>query len=180
MPRSTLARVAGLAATACALTVLAAVVPACSRTVAVTYPGNNVLKYPWRTCGMPCENAFQELEEAHNADGKLCNDLITKVDDSGGTDDRAQAAALYDSAILLVLRGKDAEASDRFARAEALDPDPDYVLQQHAFEDAAKRYNMPVMSAPAPSPGPAPAPVTAPAPAPAASSAPAPAAAPTP
>ena len=172
--RSPLSRIAGIALTACGLSVLSAVVPACSRTVAVTYPGNNVLKYPWRTCGMPCENAFQELEEAHNADGKLCNDLITKVDDGGGTDDRAQAAALYDSAILLVLRGKDAEATDRFARAEALDPDPDYVAQQHAFEDAAKRYDVPV------TPAPAPAPAAVPAPAPAASSAPAPAAAPTP
>ena len=142
----------GLVATACALTVLSAVVPACSRTIAITYyPGNDVLRYPWRTCGMPCENAFQELEDAHNADGKQCDDLITRVDGSGGTDDRAQAAALYDSAILLILRGKDAEASARFAKAEALDPDPEYVVQQHAFEDAARRYLVPG-AAPAPAP----------------------------
>ena len=125
MPCSNLRRVVGLSATACALSLLAAVVPACTRTVAVTYPGSNVAKYPWRTCGMPCENAFQELADSHTADGKQCKDLITRTDVVSGTDDRAQAAALYDSAILLVLRGKDAEASDRFARAEALDPDPD-------------------------------------------------------
>jgi hypothetical protein len=154
-----MSRVAGLAATACALTILSAVVPACSRTIAVTYPGNNVLKYPWRTCGMPCENAFQELDDAHNADGKMCEDLITKVDGSGGNDDRAQAAALYDSAILLILRGKDAEASARFAKAEALDPDPEYVAQQHAFEDAAKRYLVPGAS-PAPAPTSSPIPTT--------------------
>ncbi len=122
---------------------------------------------------MPCENAFQELEDAHNADGKLCSDFIARVDDAGGADDRAEAAALYDSAILLVLRGKDAEASERFARAEVLDPNPDYVVQQHAFEDAAKRFPVPVISAPAAAPAPA---AVVPAPSPS----PAPAAAPTP
>jgi hypothetical protein len=174
MPCSNLRRIVGLSATACALSLLAAVVPACTRTVAITYPGSNVAVYPWRTCGMPCENAFQELADSHTADGKECEDLITKSDVAVGTDDRAQAAALYDSAILLQLRGKDAEASARFARAEALHPDPDLVTQQHAFEEATKRYgaglavlppppvtppSVPTTSAPAPAtPAPAPSP----------------------
>src|SRR5208283_3001206 len=111
MPCSTLRRAAGLAATACALSVLAGLMPACSRTIAASYPGNNVVKVPWRTCGMPCEAAFQELMDSHDPGGKDCEELVSKADGTDGADDRVAAAALYDSAILLVLRGKDAEAS---------------------------------------------------------------------
>jgi hypothetical protein len=92
---------------------------------------------------MPCEAAFQELLDSHDPGGKDCEELVNKAEGTAGTDDRVTAAALYDSAILLVLRGKDAEASARFARAEALDPDPDYLAQQQVFEDAAKRYTAP-------------------------------------
>jgi hypothetical protein len=141
MPCSTLRRIVGVSSVACVLALLALLVPACTNTVAVTYPGNNVIRYPWRPCGMYCASAFAELEDAHDATGKECEDLVNKADGfGGGTDPRVTAAALYDSAILLVLRGNEAEASARFAKAEALDPDPGYVAQQHVFEDAAKRF----------------------------------------
>jgi hypothetical protein len=141
MPCSTLRRVVGASTVACALAVLAVLVPACSSTVAVTYPGNNVVKYAWRPCGMFCASAFAELEDTHDATGKECEDLINKADGSGGgTDNRVTAAALFDSAILLTLRGNSAEASARLAKAVALDPDPLYVTQQHALEDSAQRF----------------------------------------
>jgi len=165
MPCSLLRRFVGLAATPAALAALAlltAVVPACSRSVAVTYPGSNVVKVPWRSCGMPCEDAFQELLDSHKADGKECTNLVERADDPGGADSHVAAAALYDAAILLVLQGKDAEATARFTRAEALDPDPDFLVEQQAFEDAARRYLPPggeaaplSVSAPAAPPPPA-------------------------
>ncbi len=132
--------------------------PACSRTVAVTYPGNNVVQVPWRSCGMLCDRAFGELQTTGRATGKECEDLIASTDHPGGADDRVLAAALYDSAVLLVLQGKSDQASGLFTRASALDADPEYARLEATFRDAAQK--MPAApSAPGPVP---PAPSTPP------------------
>jgi hypothetical protein len=146
---------------------------ACSKDVAITYPGNNVVRFPWRSCGMACSNAFAELEESHDATGKECEDLVAHPEGSGGTDDRVTAAALYDSGVLLLLRGKPDEASERFARAHALDPGADYGDQQQVAAETNQKYPLPP---PAPAAPASAAPVEAPAPsaAPAASTPPTP------
>jgi hypothetical protein len=197
MPSTKLARAALAAAAVCALAAL----PACSRTVAASYPGGHVVEYPWRACGMYCDQAFVEIEATHDPTGKACEELVTKAesDAAGGGDPRASAAALYDSAIVLTLRGRPADAAERFARAEALDADPDYKDLDRLSQESARQYPVtplplpapPVLapaassdSAPAagpgPGPGPGPAPAPAAAPAPPAVSAPAVAPAPTP
>jgi hypothetical protein len=130
---------------------------------------------------MLCDQAFAELEDSHGVTGKDCDELVSKAAKVDGSDDRVTAAALYDSAIVLILRGSMAEASARFAKAEALDPDPEYKDLQQVHENAAAQYlsvpsgaSAPV-SAPAPTAAPSTAATTgpaAPAPAPAPSESP--------
>lgn len=176
MPCSTVRRVARLTVTVCALASIVVLAPACSKSVAATYPGNNVVSYPWRSCGMPCDQAFEELQTSHDPTGHECEELVTHAESVGGADDRAAAAALYDSAIIFILRGNAAEASARFAKAEALDPDPEYKQLQKTHEDAVQRFSMaappaptqasPLPVAPAPTPVHAPSSVATPVPAP--------------
>jgi hypothetical protein len=150
---------------------------ACSKTIAASYPGNNVVSYPWRSCGMLCDQAFEELQTSHDPTGHDCEELVTRAEGAAGVDDRAAAAALYDSAVVFILRGKSAEAIARFAKAEALDPDPEYKQLQKTHEDAVQRFMpaappqppqppQPLPPAQATTAAPTPAPVTAPAPAP--------------
>lgn len=187
MPCSTLRRVAGLASTVCALASFVALSSACSKTIAASYPGNNVINYPWRSCGMLCDQAFEELQTSHDPTGHDCEELVTRAEGAAGVDDCAAAAALYDSAVVFILRGKSAEAIARFAKAEALDPDPEYKQLQKTHEDAVQRFmptsppqppqppQAPQALPPAPAtPVPTPAPATAPAPAPAPTPGPAP------
>jgi hypothetical protein len=181
MPCPSVRRTPRLAATVLALAALSALTPACSKTVAASYPGEHVVRYPWRACGMLCDQAFAELEDSHGVTGKDCDELVSKAAKVDGSDDRVTAAALYDSAIVLILRGSMAEASARFAKAEALDPDPEYKDLQQVHENAAAQYlsvpsgaSAPV-SAPAPTAAPSTAATTgpaAPAPAPAPSESP--------
>jgi hypothetical protein len=130
---------------------------------------------------MLCDQAFEELQTSHDPTGHDCEELVTRAEVAAGVDDRAAAAALYDSAIVFILRGKSAEALARFAKAEALDPDPEYKQLQKTHEDAVQRFvpaapsqppqPMPPAQATAvPTPAPVPAPGPAPTPGPAASS----------
>jgi len=169
MPCSTVRRVSALGSTVCALASVVVLSSACSKSIAASYPGNNVVSYPWRSCGMLCDQAFEELQTSHDPTGHDCEELVTRAESAAGVDDRAAAAALYDSAIVFILRGKSAEAIARFAKAEALDPDPEYRQLQKTHEDAVQQF-MPAAPPPVPpaqaTAVPAPAPVTAPAPAP--------------
>ncbi len=171
MPCSTVRRVSGLASTVCALASFVVLSSACSKSIAASYPGNNVVSYPWRSCGMLCDQAFEELQTSHDPTGHDCEELVTRAEGAAGVDDRAAAAALYDSAVVFILRGKSAEALARFAKAEALDPDPEYKQLQKTHEDAVQRFMpaappQPVPPAPATTAVPTRAPVTAPARAP--------------
>ena len=164
MHRLTARPLARLTSFPCALGLLAALLPACSRTVAATYPGSHAVQYPWRACGMGCDRAFTELEASHDARGKDCEELIVKAEDTDGSDERVAAAALYDSALLLILRGQGDEAAARFARAEALDRDPEYRRQEAKYREAQGYL---AAAPPSLASSPAPAPASAPAPAPA-------------
>ncbi len=176
MSCSTVRRVSGLASTVCALASLVVLSSACSKTIAASYPGNNVVSYPWRSCGMLCDQAFEELQTSHDPTGHDCEELVTRAEGAAGVDDRAAAAALYDSAIVFILRGKSDEAIARFAKAEALDPDPEYKQLEKTHEDAVQRF-VPAAPPQPPQPMPpaqatavpTPAPVPAPTPGPSAS-----------
>ena len=171
MPCSTVRRVSALASTVSVLASFVVLSSACSKTIAASYPGNNVVSYPWRSCGMLCDQAFEELQTSHDPTGHDCEELVTRAEGAAGVDDRAAAAALYDSAIVFILRGKSAEAIARFAKAEALDPDPEYKQLEKTHEDAVQRFvpaapprpmppaqataaPTPAPAAPAPTPGP--------------------------
>lgn len=121
----------------------------CSRTVDATYPGGSVVQYPWRACGTDCAKAFSEIQDSHDAKGKDCDSLLSNAEGPGG-DPRVEAAALYNSGIILALRNKPAEAAERFARAQAKSPDPDVDRVAGMVRDNAQRY--PVTDAPASSP----------------------------
>jgi hypothetical protein len=148
-----------------------ALLPACTKSVVVTSPGAGPATYPWKACGQDCVSAFAELEETHDPTGKDCEALVGDAVDMSG-DERVVAAALYDSALLLVLRGKGDEALGRLAKAEALDHDPEYRaleqrlrlelhLQDSAPPDSPARYWTPPSAPPAaPSADRAPAPIT--------------------
>jgi hypothetical protein len=175
MPCPTVRSAARLVAAACTLAAVSAFTPACSKTIAASYPGNNVVKYPWRACGMLCDQAFEELQDSQGAPGKDCDELVSKAENVDGSDDRVTAAALYDSALVLILRGNEAEASARFTKAEALDPDPEYKDLQRTHEDAAQRFLSMPPGAPAPASTPSPTSAGAPATAAPAAATPAPA-----
>jgi hypothetical protein len=128
---------------ALAASAFALLLPSCTQTLTITYSGNNPVRYPWRTCGMGCEQAFTELQANRDATGQACEDLIAKGASLEGADPWVSAAVLYDSALLLVIRGKSAEAYDRFAKAEALDPDPEYKRLEQQVRDSAVRFNAP-------------------------------------
>jgi hypothetical protein len=178
MPRSIVRSLARFAAVASVL----AVFPACTKSVIVTYPGNNPVEYPWKSCGQDCVNAFAELQETHDPTGTDCEALVTRAVGASG-DDRAVAAEMYDSALVLLLRGNFLDAEDRLNRAAALDPDEEYKRLVRQYHDSAAKFPPVVAATPAlPPPGPA-APVAAPsapavAPAPPAPPAPVPVAAP--
>jgi hypothetical protein len=149
--------VRALAAAALATPALA-LLPACTKNVIVSFPGNNAVVFPWKACGQDCVNAFTELEDNKTATGEDCDKLVAHAVAIEGGDPQVSAAALYDSALVLLLRGDADSAADRFARAEALDPDPEYKRLDALFRDSAARYPLPpVTVAPAASSGSAPA-----------------------
>jgi len=135
MPRPIVRSLARFAAVASVL----AVFPACTKSVIVTYPGNNPVEYPWKSCGQDCVNAFAELQETHDPTGTDCEALVTRAVGASG-DDRAVAAEMYDSALVLLLRGNFLDAEDRLNRAAALDPDEEYKRLVRQYHDSAAKF----------------------------------------
>ena len=144
MPRRSIRAAAALALAAPAIALL----PACSKNLIVTYPGNNPVSFPWKSCGQDCVAAFAQLEDTHDPAGKDCDTLVNHAADIQGGDDRVAAAALYDSALVLILRGDSAGAADRFARASALDSDPEYQQLAQLARDSSAKYPMPAVPSP--------------------------------